>query len=172
MLLAGDFAGAQRQFEKAVSLGGVTSAVVSLPETLYEGGHPDQALAAARRGYERIGLGARHAELIHAAILDPTRRSAAREAIMSAPRDFYPSTIRIYDLMRIGELELAVSEALGAADAIPRDLLVFIWQKTGAPLRRSDAFKRFAREVGLVDYWRERGWPDLCRPAGEDFECT
>ena len=171
MLLAGDFADAQRQFEKAVSLGGVMSAVVSVPQTLYESGHPGQALEAARRGYARIGLGARHAELIHAAILDPKRRSAAREAILSAPRDFYPPSIRIYDLMRIGELELAVSEALGAPDANPRDLLVFIWQKTGAPLRRSDAFKRFAREVGLVDYWRERGWPDLCRSAGDDFVC-
>jgi hypothetical protein len=91
---------------------------------------------------------------------------------MSAPRDFYPPSIRIYDLMRIGELELAVSEALGAPDAVPRDLLTVIWQNTGTPLRRSEAFKRFAREAGLVDYWRERGWPDLCRPTGEDFECT
>ena len=29
-----------------------------------------------------------------------------------------------------------------------------------------------AREIGLVDYWKEFGWPDLCRPVGEDdFEC-
>ena len=25
---------------------------------------------------------------------------------------------------------------------------------------------------GLVDYWRARGWPDLCRPMGvDDFVC-
>jgi len=172
MLLADDFAGAQRQFEKAASLGAVMAAVVSVPLALYEGGHPDQALAAARRGYERIGLGARHAELIHAAILDPTRRSAARDEIMSAPRDFYTAGERIYDLMRIGEFELAVSEALTAPDAVSRDLLGYVWFRVGAPMRHSQAFKRFAREAGLVAYWQERGWPDKCRPRGDDFDCT
>jgi adenylate cyclase len=172
MLLAGDFAGAQRQFEKAISLGAVFAAVVNLPQTLYESGHPDQALVAARRGYERIGLSARHAELIHGAILDPTRRSAARDEIMSAPREYYAANMRIYDLIRIGEFELGVSEALTAPDAVPRDLLFHVWHRTGAPLRRSEAFKRFAREAGLVAYWQERGWPDKCRPRGDDFDCT
>jgi hypothetical protein len=28
------------------------------------------------------------------------------------------------------------------------------------------------RAYGLVDYWRERGWPDLCRSVGaDDFVC-
>jgi len=171
MLLAGDFVGAQRQFEKAVSLGGLFAGVMYVPQTLYESGHPEQALEAARRGYERIGLGARHADVIHAAILDPAKRSAARDEIMSAPREFYSANIRIYDLMRIGELELAVSEALTAPDAVPRDLLFHVWQRTGTPLRRSQAFKRFAREAGLVAYWQERGWPDKCRPHGDDFDC-
>ncbi|HEX9772171.1 MAG TPA: hypothetical protein VGA44_01805, partial [Steroidobacteraceae bacterium] len=71
----------------------------------------------------------------------------------------------------IGELELAVSEAFTAPDAVPPDLLFHVWHRTGTPLRRSDAFKRFAREVGLVAYWRDRGWPDKCRPRGDDFEC-
>jgi hypothetical protein len=25
--------------------------------------------------------------------------------------------------------------------------------------------------VGLVDFWRQRGWPDLCRPVGDTVEC-
>jgi hypothetical protein len=40
MLLAGDFAGAQRQFEKAASLGAVFAGGVALPLALYEGGIP------------------------------------------------------------------------------------------------------------------------------------
>jgi hypothetical protein len=29
------------------------------------------------------------------------------------------------------------------------------------------------RNIGLVDYWKARGWPDLCRPTtGNDFECN
>ena len=34
------------------------------------------------------------------------------------------------------------------------------------------AFKRVARDLGLVDYWRARGWPAQCHPAGtDDFAC-
>jgi TolB-like protein len=33
--------------------------------------------------------------------------------------------------------------------------------------------KALLRNVGLVDYWRATGWPDRCRPKGEDdFECS
>lgn len=35
-----------------------------------------------------------------------------------------------------------------------------------------DRFKLIVRDMGLVDYWRQRGWPDDCRPLeGNDFEC-
>jgi hypothetical protein len=34
-------------------------------------------------------------------------------------------------------------------------------------------FKELARNAGLVDYWKKHGWPDRCRPKGEDdFECS
>jgi tetratricopeptide (TPR) repeat protein len=46
------------------------------------------------------------------------------------------------------------------------------WSEAFAPLRKTERFKALARRSGLVDYWRERGWPDLCRPVGaDDFEC-
>ena len=46
------------------------------------------------------------------------------------------------------------------------------WSHAWAPARRTERFKTFARDAGLVSYWRERGWPDLCRPLGEtDFVC-
>ena len=41
------------------------------------------------------------------------------------------------------------------------------WSPAWAPARRTEGFKSFARDAGLVDYWRQRGWPDLCRPLGE-----
>jgi predicted Zn-dependent protease len=47
-----------------------------------------------------------------------------------------------------------------------------IWLPEFAPLRRTERFKAFMRRAGLVAYWRERGWPDLCRPVGaDDFVC-
>ena len=41
-----------------------------------------------------------------------------------------------------------------------------------APVRKTERFKAYVRKAGLVDYWRARGWPDLCRPMGaDDFVC-
>ena len=38
--------------------------------------------------------------------------------------------------------------------------------------RQSEAMKAWVDSLGYQSLWRERGWPDLCRPLGEDdFEC-
>ena len=47
-----------------------------------------------------------------------------------------------------------------------------LWPPERAAVRKTQRFKAYVREAGLVDYWRERGWPDLCRPVGaDDFVC-
>jgi len=48
----------------------------------------------------------------------------------------------------------------------------FIWSPAYASIRKTERFKSYVRAVGLVDYWRTRGWPDGCRPLGDnDFVC-
>ena len=47
-----------------------------------------------------------------------------------------------------------------------------LWDPLYAPVRKTERFKAFARATGYVDYWRAKGWPDLCRPVGaDDFVC-
>jgi TolB-like protein len=47
-----------------------------------------------------------------------------------------------------------------------------LWYSSLSAVRKTDRFKSFVRKVGLVDYWRAKGWPDLCRPVGaDDFVC-
>ena len=104
-------------------------------------------------------------------MLDPARSDEAREAILAAPREAYSANQRIAALVRIGQWEVAVDEALTATDAVPNDLLYAAWYKSYAPFRQTAAFRRFVRESGLLDYWREAGWPDRCRPADDDFAC-
>ena len=39
-------------------------------------------------------------------------------------------------------------------------------------MRRLDGFKDLITELGLEDFYRTYGWPDYCRPLGDDdFEC-
>ncbi len=38
-------------------------------------------------------------------------------------------------------------------------------------MRRTEAFKDAFRPLGILDYWRSNGWPEMCRPLeGDDFE--
>jgi adenylate cyclase len=47
-----------------------------------------------------------------------------------------------------------------------------IWWPVPSSLRKTERFKALVRNVGFVDVWRVRGWPDLCRPRGvDDFAC-
>jgi TolB-like protein/tetratricopeptide (TPR) repeat protein len=52
-------------------------------------------------------------------------------------------------------------------------LLTAVWfARNYATVRDTERFKRLVREAGLVDYWKARGWPALCRPVGnDDFVC-
>ena len=48
------------------------------------------------------------------------------------------------------------------------------WFPVMREVRQFPRFKELIKEIGLVDYWKEYGWPDsnICRPVGDDdFEC-
>lgn len=46
-----------------------------------------------------------------------------------------------------------------------------IWMPAAAIVRRDPRFAEFVRAIGLVDYWHEHGWPNLCHPAGDVVQC-
>jgi TolB-like protein len=51
--------------------------------------------------------------------------------------------------------------------------LPLIWHSSYAPLRKTERFKAYVRDLGLVDYWRAKGWPEFCKPTtGDDFACN
>ena len=48
----------------------------------------------------------------------------------------------------------------------------FQWAPPYSVVRKTERFKKYARESGMVVYWRKYGWPDLCHPVGaDDFAC-
>ena len=47
-----------------------------------------------------------------------------------------------------------------------------VWNPALAEYRASEQFKDYVRQIQMDRYWRKNGWPDLCRPLGDDdFEC-
>ena len=45
------------------------------------------------------------------------------------------------------------------------------WQDDLAAFRQDPRFAGLVTEQGLLNYWREHGWPDACQPAGERLIC-
>jgi len=46
-----------------------------------------------------------------------------------------------------------------------------IWTPELSDWRQSDSFEEYVRVTKLLDYWKLRGWPDLCRPDGDGIAC-
>ena len=62
------------------------------------------------------------------------------------------------------ERQVAIGEGLQGRDSL--------WLPLAASARKTERFRTFVRKAGLVDYWRAKGWPDLCHPVGaDDFAC-
>jgi adenylate cyclase len=70
-----------------------------------------------------------------------------------------------------GDSEFAMDAMEKSVSLSTLNLLV-IWAPVFQEIRQLPRFKEFVKEIGLVDYWNKFGWPDLCRPVGDDdFEC-
>lgn len=52
------------------------------------------------------------------------------------------------------------------------DVLTSYWMSVLNPIQNDPRLKQLRINYGLVDYWKTNGWPDFCRPIGDDdFEC-
>ncbi len=95
-------------------------------------------------------------------------------------RRIYASNEKLspYDLLSIsrwavyfGDIDFAMQVSEKAASINALHVSTF-WTPLFKEVRQLPRFKEYVREIGLVDYWKEYGWPDLCHPVGDDdFVC-
>jgi hypothetical protein len=107
---------------------------------------------------------------------DAARLLRSAPAKASKPEDLPALEERlnfVYALVGAPDRVLEHPERALAAGMANGGALRMVWHEFNAPVRKTERFNKLMRDAGVVDYWRARGWPDLCRPVGvDDFECS
>jgi TolB-like protein len=116
--------------------------------------------------------------------LAPDVRAAARESLkqlLGGTLDADHAFDYAWNIIRCGiwlEEPEFVFEVLGTKNVpgwdqgVPTEVVfVNMFHPDGALVRRDPRFRQMAVEAGLLDYWKQWGWADRCRPDGDSFVC-
>ena len=47
----------------------------------------------------------------------------------------------------------------------------WMWLPVFDETRKRESYRALLRNIGMVDYWQEYGWPPYCRPVNDTFSC-
>jgi len=131
----------------------------------------------------RLGSG----DVLSNDIVYPSKVYNSAKEHLDSPKNGLSELRRIYtngdnlsseELMQIaicaaffGDNEFAV-DALEKALGIQSSGAFFFWFPVFKKVRQLPKFKELIREIGLVDYWEQFGWPDICHELENgDFVC-
>jgi adenylate cyclase len=164
--------------------------------TLLMAGDNAKALAIAQALPSGTG---QRAHLLMRVYVETKRYKDAAASILNAPPGLYPpanlaTAVRLLRMapatmprqdgpymgnlslafLYVGMPERALEEVEHNADAGYNGFsaVANIWQPDFGPARKTGQFKNLIRKLGLVDYWRAKGWPQFCHPLrADDFAC-
>ena len=149
------------------SLGSPLAGLVLCEFASRKGDH-DRAAEEFSRGFSafRTGFSKEDLGTIYRGVYgNEAARKAALAVVARNPHDQYVGTL----LLLLGEPEQSFAsferDGVGLSDAY----LNFLWlpEHYARKALRHPAFQSFAKRIGLVDYWKQNRWPDLCQPAPE-----
>lgn len=115
--------------------------------------------------------------LLVAALQDPTGLPALREAIAATESRLAGQGVHVpYDFTRWFLPDRDYDLDIRALDRVQRTGYAtyqwIFWMPRERALRQTPAFQRYLRDSGLLAFWRENGWPDVCRSdGGEGVVC-
>ena|SRR5438045_6952161 len=114
------------------------------------------------------------AQALYRGICAPGAATAAAKAVLEAHADdAWAPTM----WMELGEPRRSFAGFEHGGTGLSDAYLNWIWQPDpwSRKARQSPEFPAFAKRIGLLDYWKKCGWPDLCKPqpqTGPDaFTC-
>jgi TolB-like protein len=90
---------------------------------------------------------------------------------LSGWQNWYVPSHIIICATSIGEVDIAI-ELFSSVEDIPTEAkFMMFFMADHAALRQTEHFRNLVVDSGLLDYWREWGWSDYCRPDGDSFTC-
>ncbi len=107
--------------------------------------------------------------------VDALAEPKLRPQLIADMRAIDPKVSRQIDLVQpyvqLGEVDLAYQIMFDALRTDPRSWqthwdMAGAWMSEGAAFRRDPRFADFAGRIGMLDYWKQYGFPDSCR-AGD-----
>jgi hypothetical protein len=161
----GDQAGALAYIQRA----GVTdSPFGALMLEFYDAAHGDMAGSAREFADSTSQMGTKIPSADLQAIYrgtygDVAQRQAALKALDAHLEDEWTPTM----LLQLGEPARSFALYEHGRSGLSDAYLNWLWQPEAWSLkaRRDQAFQGFAKRIGMVGYWKQYGWPDLCKPA-------
>jgi hypothetical protein len=112
------------------------------------------------------------AQVIVAALADPAKRAKTVAEMRALDPKVATQEQLIGSYLALGETDLAYRLMFESLDRHDRAWVrdewgpAEAWGVEGAALRRDPRFGELAQRMGLLDYWKQYGFPDGCR-AGE-----
>jgi len=169
----GDMASAQIHFQRTIE-GGNANGVTDMYALELEMGNLDSAIGYLQEasalaetgqisGYSKDSIAS-----ISAAIKDS---SQLKNGIKAALVEQDITALNYFGA--IPEIVHSLNNSLANGELVTiSNNLAYLWKPGFTGLRQLPEYKQFLTDIGLVGLWKERGWPDLCRPTdGDDFEC-
>jgi TolB-like protein/Flp pilus assembly protein TadD len=94
---------------------------------------------------------------------DAAQRAIALKILDAHRDDDWTPTM----LLQLGEPARSFDLYEHGGSGLSDGYLNWLWQPEpwSRKARQDPAFQVFAQRIGMLDYWKRYGWPDLCRPA-------
>ena len=136
--------------------------------SFYDAAHGDRQTAAVQFGKSEGKMGSRISPgdietIYRGSYGDEAQRQAALKILAAHADDDWAPTL----LLQIGESARSFDSYEHGRSGLSDAYLNWLWQPEpwSRKARRDPAFQGFAQRIGMVDYWKRNGWPDLCAPA-------